>query len=116
MDQITRATANGLSVAVLDTLMFSQPMNEAIFDGLALAGSSIASSYVTPQADSIVPSGFTSIVNIGLTGAIYAGVDSFITKSSPFTGFLPTALWGVANVSLGSNTVYPIISLNTLFA
>lgn len=114
MDGLTKALANGASIAVTDMVMFGSATNSAVFDGVALAGATMASAYLIPTADTFVPSSMNDITNLAITGAVYAAADNFITNSSPFNGFLPTALWGIANVSLGSNTIYPIVSLNTL--
>lgn len=114
MDSFTKAIANGATIAVTDMVMFGQPSSSAIYDGVALAGATVAASFINPTADTLVPQGMNDITNIAISGALYATIDSFVTNASPFSGFLPSAMWGIANISLGSNTVYPIVAMSSL--
>ena len=108
---MTKAASCAAVIAGADIGMFGRDALDAGKDAANIFVSSLAADYISQPTDSLVPEGTEDIANIAIGGGIYAALDN-VVEASPFGTMLGKFLYGIGNLAVGSNYVYPLIATN----
>lgn len=107
-----KAISIGAVTVVADKTLFERDMTECMKDGANAAISSIASDFIIPTADQFIPTSFSDLGNLALTGGIYAALDETVFDACPYNSVMAKVIWGMGNAAVGSSYVYPIWATN----
>ena len=106
---IFKAVSAGAVIAIADVAMFKIPGREAAMDAGNLALSNLVADFVVGGGGDLIPGAFQEIVNLGIVGGLYVGMDMAF-DSSAVEGVLPKFLVAIGASGFSNAYVYGLLA------
>ena len=106
---IFKAVSAGVTLAVADVALFRITGREAAMDAGNLALSNLVADFVVGGGGDLIPGAFSELVNLGLVGGLYVGLDMAI-DSSAVEGALPKFLVAIGASGFSNAYVYGLLA------
>jgi len=103
------AASNAITIAAADVALFGADLRRAAMDGVQLAGSGFAATFLEGTVLSILPANVGHFSNVITTGAVYAIADNYLANC-PFDNWFGKFFYAAGSSGIGTTFVAPTIA------